>query len=189
MSTLKVPGGFCIWLTGLSGAGKTTLAREIIRRHETLTMSPMTLIDGDEARKTLCSELGFSRPHRDLSVSRLALVASLIVRHGGACVVAAITPYKEARSQAIRCIEDGGLTLLVHVSTPLDVCEARDAKGLYAQARSGALSSFTGVSDPYEIPLAPDLSLDLEAMDVERACKMVEHALSVKRARAAHRAV
>lgn len=185
MSARPIPGGFCVWLTGLSGAGKTTLAGELARRHEKRESRPMTLLDGDEARKALCSELGFSREHRDLSVARLALVASLIAKHGGACVVAVISPYEAARAAGLGVIERQGLALLVHVSTPLDVCEARDPKGLYARARSGALAGFTGVSDPYEPPPAPDLALDLGAMDVKRACELVEAALSSKMARSA----
>lgn len=157
------PEGAVVWLTGLSSAGKTTLGRHLVgllqdegRRAE--------LLDGDEMRQHLCRDLGFSRQDRDEHVRRLAWVAGLLARNGIIAVVGAISPYREARaaarSQAERFLE-------VFVNAPLAVCEARDVKGLYRKARAGLIQGFTGLDDPYEVPLQPDLECrtDLEDLD------------------------
>jgi sulfate adenylyltransferase len=150
--------GFCIWLTGLSGAGKSTTA-------EALTISllekgrQITLLDGDVVRTHISSGLGFSKEDRDANVRRIGFVAAEIVRHGGACVCAAVSPYRAARAD-VRNMVGGENFIEVYVNAPLEVCEARDTKGLYAKARKGEISNFTGISDPYEPPRQPELVLD-----------------------------
>ena len=150
--------GFCVWLTGLSGAGKSTVA-DIVRNTLEVQGRTVTVLDGDVVREHLSAGLGFSRQDRDTNVRRIGFVAGEIVRHGGAVICAAISPY-EASRQAARDLVGPERFFLVHVSTPLSVCEARDPKGLYAKVRRGELSQFTGIDDPYEVPAAPDLSLD-----------------------------
>ncbi len=150
--------GFCVWLTGLSGAGKTTTAMALTERLESAART-VSLLDGDAIRLELSSGLGFSRADRDTNVRRIAFVAREIVRHRGAVVVAAISPYRAAREDARRFIGDGSF-VEVFVDTSLDVCEQRDVKGLYARARQGSLPAFTGIDDAYERPERPDLVLD-----------------------------
>jgi len=152
--------GCAIFFTGLSGAGKSTIAQALKAAILENTGRQVSVLDGDEVRKTLSAGLGFSREDRSANILRIAYVASEIVRHGGIAICAPIAPYAEDRAAARALVEAHGDFLEVHVSTALDVCEARDTKGLYAQARSGALKQFTGISDPYEVPAAPDLRLD-----------------------------
>ncbi|MEX1828173.1 bifunctional sulfate adenylyltransferase/adenylylsulfate kinase [Luteibacter sp. CQ10] len=152
--------GCAIFFTGLSGAGKSTIAQALRAAILKNTGRQVTLLDGDEVRKTLSAGLGFSRADRSANILRIAYVASEIVRHGGFAICAPIAPYAADREAARALVEAHGDFIEVHVSTSLEVCEARDTKGLYAQARSGALKHFTGVSDPYEAPEAPDLRLD-----------------------------
>lgn len=151
--------GFTVFLTGLSGAGKSTIADILIEQLETAGR-PVTTLDGDIVREMLSSELGFSRADRDLNIARIGWVAGEITKHGGAVVVAAIAPYDAAREQARALVDRHGTFVLVHVDTPLEVTERRDVKGLYARARSGEIAQFTGVSDVYELPAAPDLVVD-----------------------------
>ena len=150
--------GCCVWMTGLSGAGKSTIAQVLVER---LTASgrTVTLLDGDVVRTHLSKGLGFSKTDRDTNVRRIAFVASEIVRHGGIVVVAAVSPYESTRNEA-RAMVGTDAFVLVHVATPLEVCEQRDVKGLYAKARRGELSGLTGIDDPYEPPSAPDVVLD-----------------------------
>ena len=151
------PGG-TVFFTGLSGAGKSTIANALrIRLLE--EGREVSLLDGDLVRRHLSSELGFSRAHRELNVRRMAFVAAEIARHGGLAICAPIAPYDNVRQQARRIVEEAGIFLLVYVDTPLEVCESRDPKGLYARARAGHVPEFTGISDPYEIPPAPDLTV------------------------------
>lgn len=152
--------GVCIWLTGLSGAGKSTianaLAAELTARGRTVT-----LLDGDVVRTHLSKGLGFSREDRDTNILRIGFVAGEVVRHGGIAICAAISPYRETRD-AVRARIEGiaaGSFVEVFVDTPLAVCEQRDVKGLYAKARRGELKHFTGVDDPYEPPLRPEIVL------------------------------
>ena len=152
--------GCAIFFTGLSGAGKSTIARALMASLLENTGRQVSLLDGDEVRKTLSAGLGFSRADRSANIQRIAFVASEIVRHGGIAICAPIAPYADDRAAARALVEAHGDFIEVHVSTALDVCEARDTKGLYAQARSGALKHFTGISDPYEVPEAPELRLD-----------------------------
>jgi sulfate adenylyltransferase len=121
---------------------------------------PLTLLDGDIVRTHLSSELGFSKEHRDLNIRRIGFVASEITKNGGIAICAPIAPYDAVRKEVRAMIEAGGGFILVHVSTPLDVCEQRDRKGLYAKARAGTIKEFTGISDPYEEPADAELAID-----------------------------
>lgn len=154
--------GLVIFLTGLSGAGKSTIAGILgnwLKDHDTRTV---TVLDGDIVRKFLSKGLGFSREDRNENIRRIGFVAGLISHHGGVAIVSAIAPYAEARSEAKKLVEEGGgLFVEVHVSTPLSVCRQRDPKGLYQKAERGEIKGFTGVDDPYEIPVSPDIRIDL----------------------------
>jgi sulfate adenylyltransferase len=153
--------GFTVFFTGLSGAGKSTIANALMVKMMEQGGRSVTLLDGDVVRKNLSSELGFSKGHRDLNVSRIGYVAAEISKHGGVAICAPIAPYDDVRKNVRRTVvEHGGNFLLVHVATPLDVCEGRDRKGLYAAARAGKIKEFTGISDPYEEPTDADLTLD-----------------------------
>jgi len=152
--------GFTVFFTGLSGAGKSTIANILLVRLLAEGGRPVSLLDGDLVRQHLTSELGFSKAHRDLNVQRIGFVASEITRHGGVAICAAIAPYDDARRRVRTMIEPAGGYLLVHVATPLVVCEQRDHKGLYAKARAGVLQQFTGIADPYEPPTDADIVLD-----------------------------
>lgn len=150
--------GFCLWLTGLPSAGKSTIAEiisELLAEHG----RPVTLLDGDVVRTHLSKGLGFSREDRDTNILRIGFVASEIVRHDGAVICAAISPYSAARNQ-VRNMFGEDRFIMIHVDTPLEVCEQRDPKGLYAKARRGELKGFTGVNDPYEPPIDPDIVLN-----------------------------
>lgn len=164
--------GLIVFLTGLPGAGKSTLARTLNERLTELGRS-VTLLDGDEVRALLSSELGYSRAHRDLNVLRIGYVASEIARHGGAAICAQIAPYAAARAEARRRGSAAGHFLMVHVATPLEVCERRDPKGHYAKARAGVLPVFTGVSDPYEPPQDADLVIDTQDITPEQAAETI----------------
>jgi sulfate adenylyltransferase len=170
--------GFTVFLTGLSGSGKSTIARALRVKLMERTWRPVTLLDGDRVRRHLSSELGFSREHRNLNILRIGWVASEITRHGGIAICAPIAPYDEIRRQVREMIEPAGGFLLVHVSTPLETCEARDRKGLYAKARAGQLPQFTGVSDPYEAPADAALAIDTRHTTVEQACGEIIDALT-----------
>lgn len=155
--------------TGFSGSGKSTIARGVKDAIVERADRPVSLLDGDVLRRHLSKGLGFSREDRDANVLRIGFVAAEIARHGGIAVCAPIAPYASTRAAARQLVEEaGGRFVLVHVATPLDVCEGRDRKGLYAQARAGQIAGFTGVSDPYEAPVDADLTLDtthLEEVD------------------------
>jgi len=150
--------GFCIWFTGLSGAGKSTIANILVikllehgRR--------VTLLDGDNVRTHLSKGLGFSKIDRNTNIRRIGFVASEIVKHGGAVVCAAISPYSAVRSEC-RIMFSHNAFMEVFVDTPIEVCEARDAKGLYSLARAGKLENFTGINDPYEAPESPEVKIN-----------------------------
>jgi adenylylsulfate kinase len=151
--------GFVLWFTGLSGAGKTTIANvvepELERRGHVVDH-----LDGDVVRTHLSKGLGFSKEDRDTNIARIAWVASRVGRAGGVVVVSAISPYEEARTHARKLIEQQCPFVEVYVATPLDECARRDPKGLYAAAFAGEIDEFTGVSAPYEAPLDPELRLD-----------------------------
>jgi sulfate adenylyltransferase len=157
----------------LSGAGKSTTANLLSQKLTEIRNGPVTLLDGDAVRRHLSSELGFSKEHRDLNIRRIGFVAAEITRHGGMCVCAPIAPYDAARKHVRAMIEPLGAFVLVHVATPIAVCEARDSKGLYAKARAGLLREFTGVSDPYEIPPDADVTIDASTMTPDQAVETI----------------
>src|SRR3954469_16375847 len=167
------PGtGVTVFLTGLSGAGKSTIADALVAQLET-EGRPVTVLDGDVVRRHLSSELTFSREHRDLNIRRIGYVASEVTRHGGIAIAAPIAPYDATRRDVRAMIERYGGFVLVHVATPLEVCEERDRKGLYARARSGDLPAFTGISDPYETPADAELVIDTSEGTAEDAVEEV----------------
>ena len=172
--------GVAVLLTGLSGSGKSTIARAL---HDSLlerTDRTVSMLDGDIVRRMLSSELGFSRSHRELNVRRIGYVAAEVARHGGIAICAPIAPYASTRREFRRIVESVGQLLLVHVSTPMEVCESRDRKGLYAKARAGMIAEFTGISDPYEIPMDADLSIDTSRISVEAAVEQILAMLSAR---------
>ena len=134
---------------------------------------PVTLLDGDIVRKHLSSELTFSKAHRDINIRRIGFVASEITKNGGIALCAPIAPYDAVRKEVRRMVEPGGGFVLVHVATPLAVCEERDRKGLYAKARAGLIPEFTGISDPYEPPLDAELSIDASEATPEEAAQEI----------------
>jgi len=175
MAAAPTPG-VTVFLTGLSGAGKSTIADALVARLEA-EGRPVTVLDGDVVRTHLSSELTFSREHRDLNIARIGWVAGEIVRHGGTVVVAAIAPYEQARLEARKLVEEHGRFVLVHLATPLEVCEARDVKGLYARARAGEISGFTGISDPYEPPARAEVVIDTSTTPLEESVSRIRAAM------------
>ena len=165
--------GFTVFFTGLSGAGKSTVANVLLVRFLEMGGRPVTLLDGDIVRKNLSSELGFSREHRDLNIRRIGFVASEISKNHGIAICAPIAPFDAVRKEVRRMIQPEGGFILVHVATPLEVCEQRDRKGLYAKARAGIVKEFTGISDPYEMPDDADVVLDTSSMSPEEAAQAV----------------
>ena len=161
--------GFTLWFTGLSGSGKTTIA-EIVERDLRERERRVEVLDGDIVRTNLSKGLSFSREDRNINVLRIGFVANLLTRAGVAVIVSAISPYKEARDQVRRRIVD---FVEVFVDAPLEVCAERDVKGLYKKAFSGEIQQFTGVSDPYEAPAAPDLILKTEEETPEESARKV----------------
>ncbi len=166
--------GFTLFFTGFSGSGKSTLAKIIYAKLVELGGRPITLLDGDVVRMHLSSELGFSKEHRNLNIKRIGYVASEISKNGGAAICAPIAPYAETRAIVRRMIEEQeGAFIEIHVATPLEVCEARDRKGLYAKARRGEIKEFTGISDPYEVPEKPELRIDTTELSATEAAQEV----------------
>jgi sulfate adenylyltransferase len=165
--------GFTLFFTGLSGAGKSTIAKVLYARFLEMGARPVTLLDGDIVRRNLSSELTFSKEHRDINVRRIGFVASEITKNRGIAICAPIAPYRATRSEIRRQIESYGGFFEIHVATSLAVCEQRDRKGMYAKARAGLIKDFTGVDDPYETPEAPELSLDTAAMTPDEAAQEV----------------
>jgi len=156
--------GFVLFLTGLSGSGKSTIARDLRDALAERGDRKVSLLDGDLVRQVLSAGLTFSRADRDLNIVRIGFVAAEIARHGGIAICAPIAPYAEARARVREMVTEVGDFLLIHVATPLEVCEARDRKGLYAKARAGLIDQFTGISDPYEEPTDADLTIDTSTM-------------------------
>ncbi|HZD72820.1 MAG TPA: adenylyl-sulfate kinase [Actinomycetota bacterium] len=166
---MNVDNGFVLWLTGLSGAGKSTIAgavapRLLGRGHR------VEVLDGDEIRTNLCQGLGFSREDRDTNIARIGYVAGKLAKHGVAVVVAAISPYSEARDKVRASVER---FVEVHVAAPVSTCAERDTKGLYAKALAGQIKNFTGVNDPYEAPVDPEITLHTERETVEESVATV----------------
>ena len=165
--------GFTVFLTGLSGSGKSTVANVLQVKLLEIGGRPVTLLDGDLVRKNLSSELGFSKEHRDLNIQRIGYVASEITKNGGIAICAPIAPYREVRKQVRDLIAPLGGYVLVWISTPLEVCEQRDRKGLYAKARAGIIKEFTGISDPYEEPVTADLEIDTTDITPDAAAQRI----------------
>ena len=165
--------GFTIFFTGLSGAGKSTLANALTVKLMELGNRKVTLLDGDIVRKNLSSELGFSKEHRDINVRRIGFVAAEITKNSGIAVCAPIAPYNLTRRWVRNMIEQVGGFIEIHVSTPIDICEQRDRKGMYAKARAGLIKDFTGIDDPYEIPDSPELSIDTSKHTPEEAAQTI----------------
>ena len=157
------PIGVCVWLTGLSGAGKSTISQALVGLIHARGRE-VTLLDGDVVRTLLSKGLGFTKEDRDMNIARMAFVAAEIVRHHGVVICAAVSPYRSARESA-RATVGPDRFVEVFVDTPLEVCQARDPKGLYLRARRGELKGFTGIDDPYEAPLNADMVL--HTVDVE----------------------
>jgi sulfate adenylyltransferase len=165
--------GFTVFFTGLSGSGKSTVANSLRVKLLEMGGRPVTLLDGDVVRKNLSSELGFSKEHRDLNIRRIGFVASEITKNGGIAICAPIAPYDSVRKDVRADVEPGGGFILVHVATPLEVCEQRDRKGLYAKARAGILKQFTGISDPYEEPEDADVVLDTTDLTPDETAQQI----------------
>ncbi|MCS4505716.1 bifunctional sulfate adenylyltransferase/adenylylsulfate kinase [Arhodomonas aquaeolei] len=166
--------GVTLFFTGLSGSGKSTVANAVMAKLMELGGRRVTLLDGDLVRKNLSSELGFSKEHRDLNIQRIGFVASEIAKNGGIAICAPIAPYAATRRQVRGMVEEAnGGFVEVHVATPLEVCEARDRKGLYAKARAGIIKNFTGIDDPYEAPESPELVLDTTDSTPDEAAQEV----------------
>jgi sulfate adenylyltransferase len=151
--------GLTVFFTGLSGAGKSTIANALMVKFLEMGGRPVTLLDGDLVRRHLSSELGFSKEHRDINIRRIGFVASEITKNGGIAICAPIAPYDSIRKEVRTMVEGGGGFILVHVATPLELCEQRDRKGLYAKARAGIIKQFTGISDPYDVPTDADVTI------------------------------
>jgi len=152
--------GFTVFFTGLSGSGKSTIANALMTKLMEIGGRPVSLLDGDIVRKNLSSELGFSKEHRNLNITRIGFVASEITKNGGIAICAPIAPYKSTRRIVRETVSPVGGFIEIHVSTPLEVCEQRDRKGLYAKARAGIIKEFTGISDPYEAPENAEMVID-----------------------------
>ncbi len=165
--------GLTVMFTGLSGSGKSTVARGVSEWLQTHTDRSVTLLDGDVVRQMLSSGLGFDREGRVANVRRIGYVAAEVTRHGGVAICAPIAPYAETRAEVRAMVEAVGDFLLVHVNTPIEVCEGRDLKGLYARARAGTLPEFTGVSDPYEEPHDAVVRIDTSVMENNEAVARV----------------
>jgi adenylyl-sulfate kinase len=165
-------GGFTLWFTGLSGAGKSTIAHlvgpELDRRGLVVEY-----LDGDTVRTHLSKGLGFSKEDRDTNIERIGWVASRLTRQGGAVIAAAISPYEETRAKAREMVGEWGAFVEVYVAASVEECARRDVKGLYEKAFKGEIKGFTGVDDPYEPPSSPELMLDTERHEPEESARLV----------------
>lgn len=165
--------GFTVFFTGFSGSGKSTIANSLMIKLMEMGGRPVTLLDGDIVRKNLSSELGFSKEHRDLNIRRIGYVASEITKNGGIAICAPIAPYSSTRRAVREDIEAFGAFVEVHIATSIEECERRDRKGLYKLARAGKIKEFTGISDPYDVPVDPDLRLETENIAVDSCAHQV----------------
>jgi sulfate adenylyltransferase len=169
--------GFTVFFTGLSGSGKSTIANALLVKLLEIGGRRVSLLDGDHVRKRLSSELNFSKEHRDLNILRIGYVASEVTQNGGAAICAPIAPYTATRRAVRELVEPVGGFIEVHVATPIEVCEERDRKGLYAQARAGKIKGFTGIDDPYEVPENPELRIDTTQYSPEQAAQLIVNKL------------
>jgi sulfate adenylyltransferase len=165
--------GFTVFFTGFSGSGKSTIANALMVKLMEQGGRPVTLLDGDIVRKNLSSELGFSKEHRDLNIRRIGYVASEITKNGGIAICAPIAPYATTRRAVREDVEQFGAFVEIHVATSIEECERRDRKGLYKLAREGKIKEFTGISDPYDVPQDPELSVETENVDVDNCAHQV----------------
>jgi sulfate adenylyltransferase len=165
--------GVTIFMTGLSGSGKSTIAKVLYARFQEIGTRPVTLLDGDIVRRNLSSQLSFSREDRDINVRRIGYVAGEITKNRGVAICAPIAPYTATRFEIRKAIEEYGGFVEVHVATPLEECEKRDRKGMYAKARAGLIKGFTGVDDPYEVPESPEVRIDTTDITPDEAVQEV----------------
>ncbi|MDH3508159.1 MAG: bifunctional sulfate adenylyltransferase/adenylylsulfate kinase, partial [Gammaproteobacteria bacterium] len=165
--------GFTVFFTGLSGSGKSTIANALMVKLMELGGRQVTLLDGDVIRKNLSSELGFSKEHRDLNILRIGYVASEITKNGGIAICAPIAPYTATRRAVREMIEPLGGFVETHIATPIEICESRDRKGLYAKARAGIIKGFTGIDDPYEAPVDPEMRIDTTELSPDLAAHRI----------------
>ncbi|MGQ0553114.1 MAG: adenylyl-sulfate kinase [Planctomycetota bacterium] len=168
--------GFTLWFTGLSGAGKTTLAKRVQRVLLTRGLN-VEMLDGDVVRTNLSKGLGFSKEDRDTNIRRIGFVASLLARNNTVCIAAAISPYKDVRDE-VRTLHENFVEVYTFAS--LDALEARDVKGLYKKARAGEIKGFTGVDDPYEAPASPEVSIDTEREGIDASTDKIVRYLELK---------
>jgi len=167
---------FCLWFTGLSGAGKSTVSHAVYERLHAMDLSQVELLDGDVVRTHLTKGLGFSKEDRDTNVLRIGWVCQLLVRHGAAAITAAISPYRDTRDRVRAMIEQAGgpgSFIEVYVNASVEECTRRDVKGLYAKAINGDIPQFTGVSDPYEAPMHAEIVLDTESENLDQSANKV----------------
>src|SRR5438874_3695773 len=165
--------GFTVFFTGLSGSGKSTIANVLLVKLLEMGGRPVTILDGDLVRKHLSSELGFSKEHRDINIRRIGYVASEITKNGGIAICAPIAPYDATRKHVRGLIDPYGGFVLVHVATPIETCEERDRKGLYAKARAGIVKEFTGISDPYEVPTDAEVVINTDELSAEESAQEI----------------
>jgi adenylylsulfate kinase len=162
--------GFCLWFTGLSGSGKTTITTHLVKELRKRG-SKLEVLDGDIVRENLSKGLGFSKEDRDTNIRRIAFVANLLSRNGVPVITAAISPYREIRNEAREMMDDRFIE--IYTKAPLEVCEERDVKGLYAKARAGEIKEFTGISDPYEPPESPELVIETDKQSPEESAHQI----------------
>jgi adenylylsulfate kinase len=162
--------GFTLWFTGLSGSGKTTITTHLVKELRKRGV-PLEVLDGDIVRENLSKGLGFSKEDRDTNIRRIAFVANLLSRNGVPVITAAISPYREIRNEARELMDSRFVE--VYAKAPLEVCEERDVKGLYAKARSGEIKEFTGISDPYEPPENPEILVETDKQSPEESAKQI----------------
>ncbi|KTC84785.1 bifunctional sulfate adenylyltransferase/adenylylsulfate kinase [Legionella drozanskii] len=165
--------GLTLFFTGLSGAGKTTLAHALLAKLMSFGKRNISILDGDVMRRILANELGFSKEDRHLNITRIGYVASEITKAGGVAICAAIAPYRQAREQNRQLISQYGNYIEIYLSTSLQTCEKRDVKGLYIKARQGEIKSFTGIDDPYEVPIYPEIALDTSNLSIDESVKHI----------------
>jgi len=162
--------GFCLWFTGLSGSGKSTITTHLVKELRKRG-SKLEVLDGDVVRENLSKGLGFSKEDRDTNIRRIAFVADILSRNEVPVITAAISPYQDIRDEARQMMGDRFIEAYVKAS--VETCEERDVKGLYAKARSGEIKEFTGVSDPYEVPENPELVIDTESQSPEESAQQI----------------